>query len=347
MNTMRTTVETVTTRYYHLPHFSGVDALRMDERDVPAPGPREVLVRMRAWSLNYRDLMIAANAYGRALKPGVIPLSDGAGEVVETGTEVTRWQPGDRVIGIFMPGWLCGPPSAEKARTALGATVDGVLSQYVLLDQEAVVAAPSHLDFAEAATLPCAAVTAWHAVVVRGGLAPGQTVLTMGSGGVSLFALQFAVLGGARVTAVSSSDAKLERLRSLGAADGIDYSRTPGWGDAVQESTAGGVDHVVEVGGAGTLPQSLTAVRTGGRISLIGVLAGGGGIDPSPVLRKGVDLQGLFVGSREMFEQMNRAIEQHRIRPVIDSTFPFSDAVAAYRHFESRGHFGKVVITDE
>ncbi|MCQ4081683.1 NAD(P)-dependent alcohol dehydrogenase [Streptomyces sp. RB6PN25] len=337
------------TRYYHLPHFTGADALRLDERDVPAPGPHEVLVRMRAWSLNYRDLMIAANAYGRALKPGVIPLSDGAGEVVETGTEVTRWEPGDRVMSVFMPGWLSGPPSAEKTSGALGGTADGVLAEHVLFDQEAVVAVPPHLDFAEAATLPCAAVTAWHAVAaVHGGLNPGQTVLTLGSGGVSLFALRFAALGGARVIATSSSDAKLERLRSLGASDGVNYSRTPEWGEVVHELAGGGVDHVIEVGGAGTVQQSLTAVRTGGRISLIGVLAArGGGIDPSLVLRKGITLQGLFVGSREMFEQMNRAIEQHRIRPVIDSTFPFSDAVAAYRHFESRGHFGKVVITDD
>ncbi|WP_269855510.1 zinc-dependent alcohol dehydrogenase family protein [Streptomyces sp. RPT161] len=335
------------TSYYHLPHFAGVDSLRLDERDLRAPGPREVLVRMRAWSLNYRDLMIAEDVYGRTLKPGVVPLSDGAGEVVETGAEATRWRPGDRVVSVFMPGWLSGPPTAEKTSGALGATTDGVLSQYVVFDQDAIVAAPSHLDFAEAATLPCAAVTAWHAVAVRGRSAPGQTVLTMGSGGVSLFALRFAALAGARVIATSSSDAKLERLRQLGAADGVNYSRTPQWGAVVNELTGGGVDHVVEVGGAGTLPQSITAVRTGGRISLIGVLAEGSGIDPAPVLRKGLTLQGMFVGSREMFEQMNRAIEQHRLRPVIDSAFPFSDTLAAYRHFQRRGHFGKVVITDE
>lgn len=334
-----------TTASYHLPRFTGVDALRLDRRDVPGPGPREVLVRMRAWSLNYRDLLIASGRYGRGLKPDVVPLSDGAGEVVETGSEVTRWAPGDRVAGVFMPGWIAGPPSATHVAGALGGSADGLLAQYVVLDQEAVVAVPAHLDFAEAATLPCAAVTAWHAVT-RGGLAPDRSVLTLGSGGVSLFAVQFAALGGARVVATSSSDARLERLAALGAADLVNYVRTPEWGAAVEELTRGGVDQVVEVGGAGTLPQSLRAVRTGGRVSLIGVLAEGGGLDPAAVLLKGITLEGMFVGSRQTFEEMNRAIERHRLRPVIDSAFPFSDAPAAYRHFERRGHFGKVVITD-
>lgn len=335
------------TRYYHLPRFAGADALRLGERDVPAPGPRQVLVRMRAWSLNYRDLMIASDAYGRTLKPDLIPLSDGAGEVIETGPEVTRWKPGDRVVSVFMPRWISGPAAESAVSGALGAQTDGVLAEHVLFDQEALVAVVPHLDFAEAATLPCAAVTAWHALTVHGGLTPGRTVLTLGSGGVSLFALQFAVLGGARVIATSSSDTKLERLRSLGATDTVSYSRTPEWGQPVYESAGSGVDHVVEVGGAGTLPQSLRAVRIGGLVSLIGVLAGGAGADTSSVLRKGITLQGLFVGSREMFEEMNRAIAQHRMRPVIDSTFPFSDAATAYRHFQSRGHFGKVVITND
>ncbi|MFD7505212.1 NAD(P)-dependent alcohol dehydrogenase [Streptomyces sp. NPDC059850] len=336
-----------TTRYYELPRFTSVDALRPAERGVPAPGPREVLVRMRAWSLNYRDLMIASDTYGRALTPGLVPLSDGAGEVADAGAEVTRWSAGDRVVGIFMPRWISGPATADRTAGALGGPSDGVLAQYVLFDQDALVAAPAHLDFAEAATLPCAAVTAWHTVVTSGGVAPGQTVLTMGSGGVSLFALRFAALGGAHVIATSSSDAKLARLRALGAADGIDYVRTPAWGQAVYEASGGGVDHVVEVGGAGTLPQSLTAVRTGGRISVIGVLADGDGVDPISVVRKGITLQGMYVGSREMFEEMNRALERHRLHPVIDRAFPFAEAPAAYRHFADRGHFGKVVITDE
>lgn len=332
-------------KYYHLPEFTGVDALRLDERDEPAPGPRQVLVRMRAWSLNYRDLLIARDAYGRGLKADPVPLSDGSGEVVAVGTEVTRWRTGDRVVGIFMPRWIDGAPDAAKVAGALGGPVDGVLAEYVTFHEEALVAVPSHLDFSEAATLPCAAVTAWHSVVVQGGAMPGQRVLTLGSGGVSVFALQFAVASGARVVATSSSDGKLDTLRALGASDLVNYRETPAWGKEVYRLTGDGADHVVEVGGAGTLAQSIAAVRTGGLVSLIGVLSDGDGVNPGLVLRKGLTLQGLFVGSREMFEAMNRALEQHRIRPLIDTTFPFSDAIAAFRHFESRGHAGKVVIT--
>lgn len=332
-------------KYYHFPCFAGVDALRLDECDPPGPGPHQVLVRMRAWSLNYRDLLIAEDAYGRGLKPDVVPLSDGAGEVVETGGAVTGWKVGDRVASVFMPRWIAGPPDAAKVAGALGGQVDGVLAEYVVFDEHALVAVASHLDMTEAATLPCAAVTAWHAVVARGGLRPGQTVLTQGSGGVSVFALQFAALGGARVIATSSSDDKLARLSRLGATDLVNYVTTSEWGDAVFALTEGGVDHVVEVGGAGTLQQSIAATRPGGRVSVIGVLSAGGGIDHGPILRKGLTVEGMFVGSREIFEAMNRALEQHRIRPLIDSTFDFADAPAAYRHFASRQHFGKVVIT--
>lgn len=331
-------------RYYHLPAFGGIDALKMDERDVPEPGPREVLVRMRAWSLNYRDLLIASGTYGRGMKPDLIPLSDGAGEVVETGPEVTRWKQGDRVLGVFMPGWTGGRVDAAKMTATLGGTADGVLAEYVVFDQDAVVAAPAHLDHAEAATLPCAAVTAWQSLMTEGGLAPGETVLTMGGGGVSVFALQFAVLAGADVVATSSTDEKLERLRALGAVHGVNYTRVREWGRHVYELTDGGVDHVIEVGGAGTLPQSVRAVRAGGRISVIGVLSRGEGIDPVPLLRKALTVQGLHVGSRESFEAMNRAVERHRLRPLVDRVFPFSDAPAAYRHLESGRHLGKVVI---
>ncbi|MFH8385287.1 NAD(P)-dependent alcohol dehydrogenase [Kitasatospora sp. NPDC018058] len=331
-------------KYYHLLALSGVDALRLDEREMPVPGPGGVLVRMRAWSLNYRDLLIADDRYGRGMKPDLVPLSDGAGEVVGTGAEVTRWRPGDRVMGVFMPEWISGPADAARTAVALGGPVDGVLAEYVVFDQEALVAAPPHLDFAEAATLPCAAVTAWHALMVHGGLVPGQSVLTLGSGGVSVFALQFAVLAGAEVIVTSSSDAKLERFRAMGAGAGVNYSRTPEWGRHVHELTGGGVDHVIEVGGAGTLPQSIRAVRTGGRLSVIGVLSQGPGIDPVPLLRKAVTVQGMQVGSRETFEAMARTIALHRVRPVIDRAFPFSDAPAAYRYLASGSHFGKVVI---
>ena len=330
-------------RYYHLPYFGGPDALRQAERDEPKPGPREVLVRMRAWSLNHRDLLIARDAYGRDVRPGVIPLSDGAGEVVAVGDEVTRWRPGDRVVSTVLPRWTAGPPDAGKVAGMLGGSLDGVLAEYVTFDEEAVVAVPGHLDFAEAATLPCAGVTAWQAVVELGGLRPGQRLLTLGSGGVSIFALQLAVAGGAHVVATSGSPEKFDRLRELGAAAVLDHAADPEWGAAVHALT-GGVDHVVEVGGAGTMRQSITAVRTGGRISVIGVLSRGAGLSPVPLLRKALIVQGVLVGSREMFEALNRALERHRIRPVIDSVFPFSEAAAAYRRLASGRHLGKVVI---
>ncbi|GHJ96517.1 NADPH:quinone oxidoreductase [Streptomyces sp. NE5-10] len=329
-------------RRYRLTGFDGPASLREETCEVPRPGPREVLVRMRAWSLNHRDLLIAYGRYSRDLVPGLVPLSDGAGEVVETGSEVTAWRPGDAVAGLFLPDWRSGRPRVDRA---LGGSVDGVLAEYVVFDEEAVVAVPAHLDFAEAATLPCAALTAWQAVVEIGGLHPGQTVLTLGSGGVSVFALQFAAAGGARVISTSGSPAKLERLRELGAAEVIDRVREPEWGLRAAGLCDGGVDHVVEVGGAGTMRQSITAARVGGRISVIGVLGGGAGISPVPLLRKVLRVQGVQVGSAEMFRSMNRALEQQRIRPVIDRGFPFSEAGAAFRYLEAAGHIGKVVIT--
>lgn len=334
-------------RYYSLPGFTGPRALRLARRDPPRPGPRQVLVRMRAWSLNYRDLLIAYGRYGPGIRPGVVPLSDGAGEVVDRGPAVTRWRPGDRVAGLFLPGWQSGPPTAARLAAALGGSADGVLAEYVAFDEDAVVAVPGHLDFQEAATLPCAALTAWQAVVELGALHPGQTVLTLGSGGVSVFALQIAAAGGARVIATSGSDRKLERLAELGAADLVNYKRTPRWGHMVAELTGkdAGVDHVVEVGGAGTLRQSVTAARAGGRISVIGVLSSGDGLSPVPMLRKVLTVQGVQVGSAQMFRAMNRALEHQRIHPVIDSVFPFCDAPAAYRRLESARHIGKVVIS--
>ncbi|MFD7918114.1 NAD(P)-dependent alcohol dehydrogenase [Streptomyces sp. NPDC059740] len=333
--------------HYHLPVFQGIDSLRRDDRAVTPPGPRQVLVRMRAWSLNHRDLLVASDTYGRALVPDLTPLSDGAGEVVLTGPEVTRWTPGDRVVSVFMPHWQAGPANATRTAGALGGPAQGVLARYVLFEEDAVVRAPSHLSHAEAATLPCAGVTAWHALVAAGGLSAGRSVLTLGSGGVSVFALQFAAVSGARVLATSGSDTKLERLRALGAAEGVNHARTPDWGPLVARLSGGGVDHVVEIGGGGTLPQSLAAVRAGGRISLVGFLAGGGGADLGQAIRKGVTLQGMFVGSRQMFQEMNRALELHRLHPVVDSVFPFEEAPAAYRHLASGNHFGKVVIVDE
>lgn len=325
--------------------FSGIDAIRPAERDQPKPGPRQALIFMRAASLNYRDLMIAKGIYNPNIPLPRVPLSDGVGEVVEVGAEVTRVKRGDRVAGCFMPGWLDGELTPAKARTALGGEVDGVLAEFVALHEDGLVRVPEHLTDEQAATLPCAAVTAWNALAVSGAIKPGDVVLTQGTGGVSLFALQFAKLMGARVIITSSSDAKLLRAEALGAADGINYKTTPAWHERVLELTDGqGVDHVIELGGAGTLSQSLQAVRTGGQISLIGVLTGAGTFNPIPLLMKHARLQGIFVGSRAMFESMNRAIGLHKLVPVVDKVFAFDEIHAALRYMESGGHFGKIVV---
>jgi NADPH:quinone reductase-like Zn-dependent oxidoreductase len=269
--------EGIALRYYHFPAFTGIDALKMGERDVPAPGSRDVLLRMHAWSLNYRDLLISEGRYGRSQKPDVVPLSDGAGKVVAVGDEVTRWRVGDRVMPIFMPNWITGPPQAQRIVGALGGPADGLLAEYAIVPESAVVSVPEHLSWAQAATLPCAALTAWHTVVTHGQAAPGQIVLTLGTGGVSLFALQFARLAGAGIVATSSSDAKLARLAELGAGKLVNYLTTANWGAEVQRINSGGVDHVVDVGGSGTIDQSVAATRMGGRVSVIGVLTDGGG----------------------------------------------------------------------
>ena len=332
-------------RAYRIHDFAGLEAFRREELPTPKPGPGQVLVRIHATSLNYRDLLVAKGLYSRNLPLPLVPLSDGAGEVVEVGPGVTRVKPGDRVAPIFMQAWIEGGPTEEKAKSALGGAIDGVLAEFVVLGQDRLVPVPDHLSFEEAATLPCAAVTAWHALFGEGSIKPGDTVLVQGTGGVSLFALQFARMAGARVIATSSSDEKLERVRELGASDGINYKTTPDWDRRARELTGGrGVDHVVEVGGAGTLPRSLNAVRMGGRISQIGILSGAGEVNPIPILMKNVHVQGIFVGSRAMFEDMNRAIGLNQLRPVVDRVFDFDEARDALRHMESGGHFGKIVI---
>jgi len=324
----------------------GLENLTCVELPDPRPGPGQAVVRVRACSLNYRDLVVSKGGYGRAVKAPLTPLSDGAGEVVEVGEGVTRVKPGDRVAAIFMQGWLDGPPDDAKAATALGGSLDGMLAEKVCLDAAGLVRFPDHLSFEEAAALPCAAVTAWHSLFDSGRLQPGQTVLVQGSGGVSIFALQFAKLAGAQVIATTSGrDGKEERLRVMGADHVINYVTTPEWDRAVRDFTGGtGVDHVIEVGGAGTLPLSLKAVRRGGHIALIGVLAGGGEVDPRFIFLKQVRIQGIYVGSRQMFEDMNRALASSGIRPVIDRVFPFDEAPAAYAYLESGAHFGKVCI---
>jgi NADPH:quinone reductase-like Zn-dependent oxidoreductase len=323
----------------------GLDSLQLSERPEPRPGPGEILLRLRAVSLNYRDLMVVKGQYNPKMTLPRIPVSDGAGEVAAVGPGVNRVQVGQRVVGCFMPGWVEGDISDAKAKTALGGGVDGLLAEAAVLSEEALVPLPEHLSFEEGATLPCAAVTAWNGLIRSGDVRPGETVLIQGTGGVSLFALQFARLAGARVIATSGSDEKLKRVLSLGASDGINYKTTPEWGEAVRHLTGGqGVDHIVEVGGAGTLSQSLRAIRTGGRIALIGVLAGVGQVNPLPILMKAVRVQGIYVGSRAMFEAMNRSIALHKLRPIVDRVFGFAQAPDAFRHLESGAHFGKVVI---
>ena len=333
-------------RLYRLPKHEGIDDLTIMEAETPKPGRGQVLVRMRAASLNYRDLSVATGKYiMSSLPPDLVPLSDGAGEVVEAGPDVTRVKVGDRVAGIFMQGWQGGDFEAAYGGTALGGAIDGVLAEYVVFDERGLVHLPEHLSFEQGATLPCAAVTAWNALFGLKPLAPGQTVLTLGTGGVSVFAMQFAHAAGARIIATSSSDDKLSRAGELGASDFINYKNDPEWDKKVRELTSGqGVDHVVEIGGPGTLQRSIASVKLGGVVSLIGVLTRGQ-IDPLAILGGGAIVRGIFVGSGQMFEAMNRAITQHRIAPVIDRIFPFEQAKEAYNHLKGATHVGKIVIT--
>ena len=329
---------------YELQGGFGIDSLQVVERPQPEPGPGQILLKLRAWSLNFRDLMTVLGTYNPKLKLPFTPLSDGVGEVTAVGSGVTRVKVGDRVAGIFMQKWLEGEPSEAKGQSALAGSIPGLLAEYAVLHEDGVVHVPQHLSDDEAATLPCAAVTAWHALVSAGGVKAGDVVLVQGTGGVSLFALQFAKLLGARVIATSSSDAKLARAKELGAADGINYKTRPEWRQRARELSATAVDNIVEVGGAGTLTESLRAIRMGGRISLIGVLSGAGQVNPIPILMKNVCVQGIYVGSRAMFEAMNRAISLHRVKPVVDRVFPFEQVREALRHMESGAHFGKIVI---
>ena len=332
-------------RLYRLPKHEGFDDLTLTTADLPACGRGQVLVRMHAASLNFRDLAVATGKYMMsALPPDLVPLSDGAGEVIEVGEGVTRLKAGDRVAGIFMQGWLGGEMEPVHGHSALGGAIDGVLAEYRVFDEQGLVHIPAHLSFEQAATLPCAAVTAWNALFGLHPLQPGQTVLILGTGGVSIFALQFAHAAGARVIATSSSNEKLERARALGASDGINYKENPEWQTEVKRLTGGrGVDHVVEVGGPGTLARSLGAARNGGVVTLIGVLTRGQ-IDPLAIFGSGAIVRPIYVGSRQMFEAMNQAIALHRIEPVIDRVFPFEEAREAYLHLKGATHLGKVVI---
>jgi len=323
-----------------------LDNIRVIERPEPKPGPHEVLVRLRAAALNFRDLVVVEGGYGaRQKKQDLVMLSDGAGEVVELGSEVTNWQVGDRVVACFFPDWQAGPPTERRLAANLGGSIDGVACEYRVFAEDAIVRGPKHLNFVRSATLPCAALTAWAAVIGQGGVGPGASVLTQGTGGVSLFALQFARAAGAQVIATSSSEAKLEKLRTLGAAHVINYVENPKWGEAVQQLVPGGVDLVVEIGGGGTIAQSLRAVRMGGVVSIIGVVDGARhDLNLPVVIVKNVRLQGASAGNRAQLEAMIRAMEQHAIRPVIDRTFPLTELRAALEHLKSRKHVGKICV---
>ncbi|HEY8529858.1 MAG TPA: NAD(P)-dependent alcohol dehydrogenase [Paenibacillaceae bacterium] len=325
----------------------GLDHVVMAEREVPAPGPGQVLVKMRAVSLNARDLGVIDGFYYPDMKFPLIPVSDGVGEVVALGEGASRFRIGDRVCATFSQRWISGEPTKEWLDGLLGGPLDGLLAEYVVLHEDGLVNVPEHLTDAEAAALPCAGVTAWQAVVAEGRVKAGDVVVVQGTGGVALFALQFAKLHGAGVIVTSSSDERLERAMKLGADYGINYRKTPEWDEAVLEWTGGrGADHVVDLGGASTLNRSVAACRFGGRVSLVGILSGPEVRDFRlvPAFQKRIRLQGINVGSRDMFEAMNRAIAKSGLRPVIDRTFPFERAVEALRYFAEGVHFGKVCI---
>ncbi|TPQ37442.1 NAD(P)-dependent alcohol dehydrogenase [Bradyrhizobium guangdongense] len=321
-----------------------IDGLELAEQPEPVPGPGQVTVKMHAASLNYRDLLTVQGKGGVTRLP-LIPFSDGAGEVIAVGGGVKRVAVGDRVCPMFFQSWIDGKVSADSRRLALGGTRPGVLQEVMLLDAEGVSKIPSHLSFQEAATLPCAGLTAWRALFDEANLGPGETVLVQGTGGVSIFALQFAKLAGATVIVTSSSDEKLERAKALGADHTINYRAVPEWGKAAAEWAGGGVDHVVEVGGKDTFGQSLEAARVGGTILVIGVLTGFSQQIAIPSLfSKNLHVIGLSVGSRRMFENMSAAIARNGMKPVIDRVFGFDAVPDALRLMQQGGHFGKIVV---
>lgn len=323
----------------------GIDSLELVERPTPAPGPGEVLVGVRAVSLNYRDLMMVKGQYNPKMKLPRIPCSDGAGEVVAVGAGVSAWKPGDRVAGIFMQNWLDGPLTAFKSRSALGGDTDGMLADYIVLKEEGLVSIPNHLSFQEAATLPCAAVTAWNALAA-GDPKPGSTVLIQGTGGVSIFALQFARLRGARVLGISSSYDKLQRAGAMGLDSGLNYRDNPEWDRWAMDQTGGeGVDLVVDVGGQGTLAHSLKAIRYGGTVAQVGVLSATKEPFPVPLmLHKVAQIHGIYVGSRKDFVAMNRAMALAELRPVGEE-FHWSQVREVLGRMEEGSHFGKLVLT--
>jgi NADPH:quinone reductase-like Zn-dependent oxidoreductase len=334
-------------RAYQLPKGgAGIDGLVKIKRPDPRPAYRQVLVKIAACSLNFRDLGIVRGSYRMPVRDNIIPLSDGAGEVIEVGAEVSRVKVGDKVAGNFFQRWPGGEAPADVHVSALGGGIDGMLAEYAVLEEEGVVKIPGHLTVEEGATLPCAGVTAWHALVEHAKIVAGQTVLVQGTGGVSILGLQLAQAMGVQVLVTSSSDDKLARAKELGAVHGINYRRTPDWEKAAKAFTGGrGVDHVIEVGGANTLTRSFGAIRTGGKITMIGGLSGPATeLNPGLIFARRANIQGISVGSTQMFEAMNRSIEANAIKPVIDKIFGFDEVQAAYNHMASGTHFGKIVI---
>ena len=331
-------------RAYEIVSEGGIDALALNERRSPEPGKGEILVAVRASAINYRDLSTIEDPVPRGIIFPLVPNSDAAGEVISVGDGVTRFKAGDRVAGCFFQNWSDGSISAAAMASALGGAIDGVLVEKVVLSEAGTVHIPPHLSYEEGATLPCAGLTAWNCLVEQGDLKPGKTALFLGTGGVSIIGLQIAKMMGARAIITSSSEAKLERVSGLGADELINYREIPDWQARVLELTDGaGVDVTIETGGGGTLEKTMQATRIGGTISLIGVLTGGT-INPTTVMRKSIRLQGVYVGSRRMFEDMNAALALNRVHPVIDQVFEFEDARTAYHTMRGAGHFGKLVV---
>ncbi|MCC6708795.1 MAG: NAD(P)-dependent alcohol dehydrogenase [Gammaproteobacteria bacterium] len=323
----------------------GIDALSATTRPVEQPAHGQILVRARAVSLNYRDLLHVLGYADQDRWP-LVPCSDGAGDVVAVGAGVTRFKVGDKVAGTFFQRWVSGNVSPAVMESALGGRQQGMLAEHVILSEEGAVAIPAGWSYAQASTLPCAALTAWHALVTKGRVRAGETVLVLGTGGVSLFALQIAKMHGARVILTSSSDDKLARARAMGADETINYRQFSDWEQRVLELTGGlGVDHVVEVGGAGTFEKSCASARFGGNVWLIGVLTGfESTINPISVLFKSLSVQGIYVGSRDMFDAMNAAFSANELKPVIDREFAFAEAPAAFHYMQAAGHFGKIIV---
>jgi len=334
-------------RAYRVDSSDGINAIKQVELTQPSPGDNEILVKMRACSLNYRDSLIALGGYVRNDTRPITPLSDGAGEVISVGKNVSKFAPGDRVIGNFFQQWVTGNIDDQGLNSALGGAIDGVLAEYFILQEDCTVKIPDQLSYAEAATLPCAATTAWHALVNVGDIKAGDTILLLGTGGVSVFGLQLAKAKGATVIITSSSDEKLERAKTLGADHLINYKNTPNWEEEVLKITTGqGVDNVLEVGGAGTFEKSVASAKVNGTVSVIGILSGLE--NPTISLMTIFNLlkiQGIYVGSTEMLTDLTAFMTEHGIKPVIDKRFDFAEAIDAYHYMAQAKHFGKVVIT--